>query len=185
MMKRWTWSLRPLAAFGAAALALVACISSAAAGPNGIPDDLPIGEIKTVNGDWRPHLCEISDRNKVVCAIEAFIACATFYRRDLCQRVGLYPLLITTDEYYLYGEANFDDPFGPEPALVHYRLLEFRNLDERYFPPVLLVHLESRICYRIGPPPLCKSWSHEYAILTALDTTQPNMAAWGAMSPPP
>jgi len=170
---------------GPVVLVLVACLSSAAAESLGFPTELPLGEIKSVDRDWRPRRCEISDRDKVVCAIEAFIACATFYRRDLCGRVGLYPLLISKHEYYLYGESNFDDPFGPSPAIVQYRLLEFRNLDERYFPSVLLVHMESRTCYRTGPPPDCERWWPGYAIITNLDTTQPNIAEWGTLMSAP
>jgi hypothetical protein len=175
---------RLLAAPGVFVLALVTCLSSAAYDFSGMPADLPIGEIKSVTPDWRPHLCRRSDRQKVICAIEAFLACTTFYRIDLCERVGIYPSVVPQDEYDLYGEGD-TNPFGPGPAVEQYRLLEFRSLDARYAPPLLLVHMESRTCYRTGPPPQCSVWWSEYAIISHLDTATPEIAAAGALELPP
>ena len=170
---------------GIVVLVLTACISIAAADDfAGMPADLPIGEIKSVTRDWRPHLCRRSDRQKVICAIEAFLGCTTFYRTDLCERVGLYPSLIPQDGYDLYGEGD-TGPFGPDPAVEQYRLLEFRSLDARYAPPLLLVHMESRTCYRVGPPPHCGPWWPQYAVISHLDTATPAIAADGALEPPP
>lgn len=170
--------------FGSVALAFGAFGAVAADVYSGMPADLPIAEIASVHRDWQPHLCRKSDRQKVIGAIEAYIACGTFYRTDLCERAGLYPSPLWRDSYDLYGEGD-TSPFDPDPAVVQYRLLEFRSLDARYSPPLLVVHMESRTCYRVGPPPRCGPWWPRYAVISHLDTAAPAITASGTVKPSP
>lgn len=175
---------RLLAAPGVFVLALIACPLSAADDFTELPADLPIGEVKSVTRDWRPYACGMSARTRVICAIEAFLACSTFERRDLCERVGLYPSQVPQHDYDIYGEGSFD-LFPPTPAVEQYRLLEFRSLDVRYSPPLLLIHFESRTCYHSGPPPDCDLWWRRYAVISHLYTSEPDIAEWGALKRSP
>jgi hypothetical protein len=171
-------------AVGALVLALSTWEATALADPADIPTDLRLREIKSVTRDWRPHACETSARTRVICAIEKFMACGSFERTDLCEEVGWYPSRIPQHAYDVYGEGSFE-PFPKTPAVRQYRLQEFRNLDARYSPPLLVIHLESRICYRGGPPPDCGQWWPVYYILSHLDTTGPDVAEWGTLVPTP
>jgi hypothetical protein len=170
--------------FGVAVLVLAGSLSSAADEFTEMPADLPVGEIKSVTRDWHPYACGMSARTRVICAIEAFLACSTFERRELCERVGLYPSRVPQHEYDIFGEGSFE-LFPPTPAVQQYRLLEFRGLDAQYSPPLLVIHFESRTCYRSGPPPDCDLWWPRYAIISHLDTTEPDIAEWGTLVPPP
>lgn len=176
---------RLLAAPSAGALALVAWLSSVTADSRGIPADLPIGELKTLRRDWQPDDCTRSEREQIICTIEAFFVCNDFFRKDLCERVGLYPSLVPEQEYVLFIGRIVEGEFVL-PDLRQYRLLEFRSLDERYSPPILLVHVEMRYCWHIARRPVsCSVWGQEYEIISSLDTAQPNVAAWGVVHTPP
>ncbi len=170
--------------FGAAVLVLVAWLSSATADSRGIPADLPIGEVKTLKRNWQPDDCTRSEREQIVCTVEAFIVCQYFFREDLCERVGLYPTLIPEQDYVLYSERIVEWDFVA-PDYRQYRMLEFRSLDERYSPPILLVHIETRECWYMHGPPWCSIWGREYEIISSLDSVQPNVAAWGVVYTPP
>jgi hypothetical protein len=163
---------------GAIVVALFAWIEGALGDVYGIPTQLPLGEIKLVDRDWRPRRCGITDSNRAVCAIEAYFACLFFMRRDLCEIAGWHPRQVPMEEDLLFGDRGIDGPL-PDPSLVQYRLVEFRNLDERFSPPVLVVGLELRRCYRSGPPPVCDSWEARFVVLTSLDTPAPYIAELG------
>lgn len=185
-LKFFCASLRRL--LGAVTLALLAWFAPTVAETldipadlRGVPADLPLGVIKTVNSNWQPDDCTKSEREQVVCTISAFIACQDFFRRDLCDRVGLYPALVPEQDYVLYGKP-FVEGDDVRPDIRQYRLLEFRNLDDRYSPPILLVHVDARACWHTQGPLNCGAWEPEYVVISSLDTAEPNVAAWGVMS---
>jgi hypothetical protein len=182
-MNRWT--LHPFGRMrvpraAGIVLALLLWGWTALADSIGIPIELPVRAIASVPRDWRPYACAMSNETKIVCAIKIYLACTTLYRTDLCELVGLYPRLVPQDAYDIYGEGD-TSPYNPEPSHEQFRLLEFRNLDARYSPPVLLVHVESRTCYRLGPPPQCSGWYSQYLIISHLDTGAPSIAASGGL----
>jgi hypothetical protein len=162
-------------AVGALVLALSTWEATALADPADIPTDLPLRDIRSVDRDWQPDRCT-SETPPVICTLDAFLACLNFYRRDLCELAGFYPSRISRHEHDLYFDI---DHFEPLASVVQYRLLEYGSLDARYEPPLLLVHLERRNCYRGPPLPPCGAWWPRYAIISHLYTTAPEIAAWG------
>lgn len=173
-----------IAAMVGALAMLVAWPSSAADDRIGLPEEWPFGKTETIGRDWRPGDCRIWDRQGIICAIEAFIACEDFFRKELCEQVGLYPSLVPEHDYALYGQRVVEADWV-QPDLRQYRLLEIGSLDPRYLPPLLLAHIETRYCWRMERRPVfCSLWWREYAVISELDSTEPNIAASGVVAQP-
>jgi hypothetical protein len=148
-----------------------------------IPDDLRFGQIVTLYRNWNRDDCDVLGREQIVCTVESFILCEDFFRRDLCERVGLYPDLIESHDYVLYGQRVVEGEWYPSD-FAQYRLVSARSFDDRYYPRLLVFHLETRHCWWMPARPLwCnRDWTPQYHVIAELDTTRPNVVASGVLS---
>jgi hypothetical protein len=66
---------------------------------------------------------------------------------------------------------------------AQYRLVSARIFDDRYYPPLLVIHLERRHCWWMPARPLwCnRDWTPLYQVIAELDTTRPNVVASGVL----
>jgi hypothetical protein len=169
-----------------AALATASFVGTAAdwPEPRDVLTDVPIGKIEAIDARWQPNACEGSGRKEIPCAVAAYLACDSFFRTDLCERVGIYPTLIPRQDYRLYGRRVVEWDWVA-PDFEQYRIVEVRNLDERYWPPLWIVHLEVRDCWRMKRPPSCSGWGMLYQIIWNTDTLVSDVVAAGVVSSAP